>query len=119
MLSDESSYHRVQVSERYRARSLLGGIVYLGSTGSKLGEVYTYSSTIAECPSHLGCCLKNGFNVVLWRCKHIAVGECDLYTLLIQSTVGKDTPTEQELLFHNELPNLCISTAYTVKPVIE
>ena len=63
--------------------------------------------------------MEDGFDIVLWWLHDITVGECDLDSVLVESTVCKDPSSEQELLFDDHLFDVLITFGDPVQPLIE
>ena len=119
VLTDESGDHGEQVGEGYGSGGLGCGVVDLRTAGRELGDVDPRASTVAEGTGEPARTLEDGFDGILWGLKDVTVGICDLEAALVESSVGKDPATEKELLLSDHTPNVGITVADTVKPLVE
>ena len=119
VLPDETGYHGIEIGEGDRTRGLGGGVVDPGATRCQLGEVYSAPAAVAERPGGLAGTFEDGFDGILGRLYHIAVGEGDLEPGLLEAPVGEDPPAEEELLLLNELPHRLVTLGDPVEPLLE
>ena len=99
------------------ARCGFGLIIYLCATWSKFADVDAAASTITISTSQLFSGIINRLNIIFWRRNNIAVTIC--YLFIVNAAIAQDAPTEQEFLIGNKLCYICITTTYTIKPILK